>query len=403
MRVLRVLLLVVLASAIAGFVASDAGALGFEDEPCPLTDPVDHQLKVCHPPAEVGKPYTLQIVGKGGCTPDFVRYDVVGGSALPPGLKIEPSTALITGTPTQAGVFKFWLQVTDLPQSWCADSKQSQWQFQITVLQGLQIVQRQSTLTPGQVGVAYNMQFTASGPTPTAWSVSSGSLPAGLTLNTSSGLLSGKPTATGDYNFQISATDGTQSDTQTYAMSVVQPLRITPPAATAGEVSRPFNLALAATGGKPAYTWSVATGSTAYVESALPDGLTLDPATGTISGTPTTAGAAVTKVTVTDTLGLTNTVDLKLAIAQQLSIVKNPLRPAKVGRRYLARLLAQGGVPPKFWTVVGGSLPRGIRLNRATGVLSGTPRRAGTTRATIRVRDKLGALSQTTYVLRVVK
>ena len=147
MRFLRILLLVVLLSAIAGVVASRAGALGYEDEPCPLTDPTDHQLKVCHPDAEVGKPYSLQIKGKGGCTPDFVRYDVVAGT-LPPGLKVEPSTALVSGTPTQAGVFTFWLQVSDLRQSWCVDDKQSQWQFKITVLQGLQILQRQSTLTP---------------------------------------------------------------------------------------------------------------------------------------------------------------------------------------------------------------------------------------------------------------
>lgn len=395
MRVLRILLLVVLFSAVAGVAANQAGALGYEDEPCPLTDPVDHQLKVCHPDATVGKPYDLKIMGKGGCTPTFVRYDVVAGT-LPPGLKVEPSTGEVSGTPTQAGVFKFFLQVSDLPQSWCTDSKQSQWQFKITVLPGFSIVQRQSKLSPGQVGLAYNMQFTASA-TATAWSVSSGSLPAGLTLNTSSGLLSGTPTTAGDYNFQVSATDGTQSDTQTYAMSVVNPLKITPPAAPAAEVNRPFSLTLAATGGKQGYTWSVPS------DSPLPAGLTLDATKGTISGTPTTAGTSVSKVTVTDTLGLTSTIDLNIAVADQLTVVKRALRPAKVGRRYLARLSAQGGVSPKLWTVVGGSLPRGIHLNRANGVLSGTPIRPGTKRATIRVRDSLGALSQATYVFKVVK
>ena len=392
MRVLRILLLVVLLSAIAGVVASDAGALGFEDEPCPLNDPVDHQLKVCHPAAEVGKPYSLQIEGKGGCTPDFVRYDVVGGT-LPPGLKVEPSTALVSGIPTEAGVFKFWLQVSDLPQSWCADSKQSQWQFQMTVLQGLQIQQRQSTLTPGQVGQTYNLQFTATGGSPT-WAVSSGSLPAGLTLS-SSGTLSGTPTATGDYSFKISASDGSQSDTQTYAMTVVDPLKATVPAATAGEVNRPFSLGLAAVGGKQGYKWSLATGST------LPDGLSLDASTGAITGTPTAPGATAAKVTVTDALGLTSTVNVNISVAQQLTITNRPLRTAKVGRSYRARLLAVGGVAPKSWTIVRGSLPRGIRLNAATGVLTGTPTKAGTKRFMIQVTDNLGAFARLRYVLKV--
>jgi hypothetical protein len=393
MRVLRILLFVVLLSAIAGVVAEKAGALGYEDEPCPLNDPSDHQLKVCHPDAEVGKSYSLQIKGKGGCTPDFVRYDVVAGT-LPPGLKVEPSTALLSGTPTAPGVYKFWLQISDLPQSWCSDNKQSQWQFQLTVHQGLQITQRQSALTPAQVGQAYNLQFTASGAA-TSWTVSSGSLPAGLTLNSSNGLLSGSPTATGDFSFKVAASNGTDTDTQTYTMSVVEPLKITAPAAAPAEVNRPFNVTLTASGGKQGYTWALPTGST------LPDGLTLDAGKGTITGTPTTAGTSTVKVTVTDTLGLTSTIDLNVSIAQQLTLTKRPLRAAKVGAVYHARLLAQGGVVPKQWRILHGRLPAGIRLNAATGALSGTPRKAGTARITVRVRDQLGAVSTVTFVLKV--
>jgi hypothetical protein len=394
MRVLRILLFVVLLSAFAGVAAQKAGALGFEDQPCPLTDPVDHQLKVCQPPAEVGKPYDLKIQGKGGCTPDFVRYDIVAGT-FPPGLKVEPSTGEVSGIPTQGGVYKFWLQISDLPQSWCTDSKQSQWQFEITVLQGLQIAQRQSTLTPGQVGQTYNLQFTASGATPTSWTVSSGTLPAGLTLNSSNGLLSGTPTATGDYSFKISATDGTQSDTQTYTMSVVEPLKVTAPAAAPAEVNRPFNVALTASGGKQGYKWALAPGST------LPDGLSLDATTGAITGTPAAAGTSTVKVTVTDALGLTSTIDLNVSVAQQLTLTKRPLRAAKVGIAYHARLIAQGGVAPKRWRIIHGRLPAGVRLNTATGALSGTPTKAGTARITVRVTDALGAVSTVTFVLKV--
>lgn len=394
MKVLRILLLVTLFAGVAGAVGvAKASALGFEDEPCPLTDPVDHQLKVCHPDAEQGKPYSLQIKGKGGCTPDFVRYDVVAGT-LPPGLTVDAGTALVHGIPTQAGKFQFWLQISDLPQSWCTDNKQSQWQFQITVNPGLQILQRQSTLTPGQTGIPYSLQFSASGGSP-SWAVSSGALPAGLNLNSSTGLLSGTPTATGDFSFKVTATDGARSDTQTYGMSVVDPLKISTTAAPAGELGRPYTFTLAATGGRQGYKWTVAQGST------LPGGLNLDPDKGTITGTPTTAGTVDTSVTVTDALGLQKTVDLKIAIADRLTLVRRALPLAHVGRRYVARLFATGGVTPKVWKVIRGALPTGLRLNTATGALSGLPRTAGTTRITVQVKDALGVISRATYVVRV--
>ena len=400
MRLTRILLLVVLASAIAGGLASSASALGFEDEPCPINvDPANPQLKVCHPNAQVGKPYTLQIVGKGGCTPTYVSYEIVGNGTLPPGLTVNSSTALVSGTPTQAGVYKFWLQISDHPENWCADSKQSQWQFQITVDPSLQIVQRETTLTPAQLNTAYNLQLTASGAgsSPLTWSVvpGSGSLPAGLTLNSSTGAITGTATTTGDYHFQIQVTDGNRSDRQTYTLPVVEPLKITSSPAAAGEVGQGFDTTLTASGGKQPYTWAVANGTT------LPEGLTLNASTGAITGTPTAAGVSPVKVTVTDSLGLTQTVDLRIGVAQQLALIKRSLRTAKVRHAYTARLFATGGVAPKTWSISTGSLPAGLRLNAKTGVISGTARRAGTAHVTVEVTDKLGAVSKATFTLRV--
>jgi large repetitive protein len=393
MRFFRILLLVVLFSAVAGVAATSAGALGFEDAPCPLTDPVNHQLKVCQPDAQQGKPYSLQIKGKGGCTPDFVTYEVVGGT-LPPGLSVNSSTALVTGTPTKAGVFQFWLQVSDHPQSWCVDSKQSQWEFQITVDPGLNISPSAASLTAGQIGTPYSQQFTATGGTPT-WSVSSGTLPAGLSLNTSTGLLSGTPTTTGDYTFAITATAGNATDTQHFTLSVVEPLKITSGAVAAGEIGQPFSMTLAATGGKSGYTWSLAN------DSSLPDGLTLDPKTGTITGNPTAASTDNVKVTVTDSLGLNTTIDLKIVVASKLAILKQALRVARVGHAYRAHLFAQGGLAPRSWSILHGSLPAGIHLNTRTGALTGTPTKAGRAHVTFEVVDKLGVVSKARFVLNV--
>ena len=390
LRSIRLLLLLAVVGAIAGIAVPNAKALGYEDEPCPPQP----QLKVCHPNAEVGKSYSLQISGKGGCTPDSVVYSIVAGS-LPPGLSVSSSNALVSGVPTLPGVYQFWLQVADIPQwqggaFWCQDDKQSQWQFQITVVPGLQIAQRQSRLNAGQLNQAYNMQFTATGGSNLTWSVASGSLPTGLNLDASNGLLSGTPTTLGDYTFQIKASDGSRSDVQTYTMSVVEPLKIakfTPIA----EVGRPVDVTLGATGGRSPYTWT-ATG--------VPAGLTFDPTTGKITGTPTAATAATLKVTVTDSLGAATSMTVDLPVFDRLIVTRGGLPAAKAGAVYSHRLLTIGGARPFRWTALKG-LPAGIKLNARTGRLYGTAKKPGTYRFRVQVADTLGAHASLGFVLKV--
>ena len=251
----RILLLVVVGCAIAGGWATSAKALGYEDEPCPPKP----QLKVCHPDAEVGKPYTLDIQGKGGCTPDGVVYELVGGSSLPPGLSLNAGNADVTGTPTKPGVYTFWLQVRDIPAwqggvYWCSDDKASQWQFQITVQPGLQIQQRQSVLAPAQTNTPYSLQLSATGGSSLTWSVASGALPAGLTLNSGTGLISGTPTQTGKSTFQIKVSDPNgRNDVQTYSLQVVEPLKIVATQPTVAEEGIEFSLPLSVTGGQAPY------------------------------------------------------------------------------------------------------------------------------------------------------
>jgi hypothetical protein len=395
MRKIRILLLfvttVVLATALGGVFASKASAIAWVDSPCPPGP--DGVLKICKPDAEVGKAFSMQINAREGCTPDGVKYSQPNG-ALPPGLTWSQSGSgvLISGTPTRAGEYRFWLSVTDVPGqvSWCSDNHSADRQFQLTVVQGLQIVQRQNSLPAGQTNTSYNMQLSASGASSVTWSVSSGSLPAGLTLNPSSGLISGTPTQAGDSTFQVKVTDGSRSDVQTYKLSIVNKLEIGSAPAQVGEVGVLFTFKPTATGGRPAYKWS-ATG--------LPAGLTLDAATGEISGTPTAAGASPAKLTVTDTLGLTTTVDLNVAVVSKLAVAKKALSAAKAGRAYAARLAVTGGVRPLTWKASGA--PTGLRLNARTGTLSGTPRKAGTYRISVRVTDKLGVQATSVLVLKV--
>jgi hypothetical protein len=226
--------------------------------------------------------------------------------------------------------------------------------------------------------------------------VSSGALPAGLTLS-SAGLLSGTPTATGDFGFQITATGGGASDTQTYSLSVVEPLKINnAPAGSAGEVGLAYQLTPNASGGKQGYTWTL-TGT-------LPAGLTFDPASGSITGKPGAAGTYPLTLNVTDTIGLTQTANIRLVVAQHVLVTKQPLKTARVGKLYVQRLLFTGGIRPVTWNILGGRpgiLPTGLRFNKRTGVISGIPKKSGIYRLRVQVVDKLGAKSAAGIILKV--
>lgn len=161
-------------------------------------------------------------------------------------------------------------------------------------------------------------------------------------------------------------------------------VKITTPSLPNGAVGASYDVTLSATGGTLPYTWSLLSGN-------LTSGLTLSPA-GTISGIPGVDTARdytfVVKVSDNSTPVKTDTKQYQITIAEAgaLIITTTSLADGKEGVDYSATLGALGGTPPYNWSI-NGTLPDGLALIPATGVISGTPTNKGNYNFTLQVSD----------------
>lgn len=235
-------------------------------------------------------------------------------------------------------------------------------------------------LEDGTVGTAYSLRLTADGGAPDyTWSVVSGYLPDGLTLNSTTGEISGTPAVTGEFHFTVQARDNASATAEkALLITIYNPLGIVTPSPLAdGMAGRSYTLTLTVSGGQPGYIWAVSSGS-------LPNGLSLS-ASGMISGTATTAGISNFSVRATDTRARTTTKDYSITVHESLQITTPSLSSGMVGTPYVPTTLnAGGGETPYVWS---GDMPHGLIISSANGEITGTPTTPGTHTVTVQLRD----------------
>jgi PKD repeat protein len=257
--------------------------------------------------ATIAPVITSPITAPGTVGTAFVTYTILAtgsptsysATGLPAGLTLNLLTGAINGTPTASGVSVVAISATN-----GAGTGSATLTITIAAATSAPIV-TSPTVAAGTVGTTFVTYLIGATGLPTVYSASG--LPAGLTLNTLTGAISGTPTLAGTSVVTLTATNSTGSGTATLTITIAASTSapvISSPTTTAGSVGSPF----------PTYT-IVATGQpTTYTATGLPPGLTIDPLTGTIDGTPTLAGTYVVTVSATNSFG-TTTSSLTISIA----------------------------------------------------------------------------------------
>ena len=374
-----------------------ASAGDFADAAC-SGDPT----KVC-PSGTVGQSYSVEFTLKepGDCGPSFVN----SSGPLPPGLSLASDEGVARGTPTQAGSYTFYITVSYS----CGLKFPSDQQYTINVNPGTPAAPPKPTvavstasLPDANLNQAYTAPgLTATGATVTSWTLAGGTLPAGVTL-APTGVISGTPTQSGTFGFTVQANASGASGTKQLSLFVLAPLEVQtlvnrkPPerGLTAKKlVNAPLSTGVKAVGGRAPYTFSA--------EGSLPPGLTLDPATGKITGAGTTAGRYPFTVTVTDSTGAKASVEWNITVLPLLDFRKGKGLPiGQLNRLYSARIPVSGKDASTAEFAIAGQIPPGLELDDS-GRLTGTLMKTGRYKVRVYAFSENGAPISKLFTIRV--
>lgn len=320
-----------------------------------------------------------------------------GSGNLPQGLTVDVNTGVLSGTPTESGTFVFTIKATNANSvtpltfflTLAPDTTAPTWTTNVS-------------LPDGRENSAYTTTLNADGKPAPTYAVATGStLPAGLSLNTTSGALSGTPSEPGSFIFTLNATNSNSTTPTTFFLKIVSetiaPAWTTNATLTDGRQNSAYTATLHASG-KPTPTYEVATGS------SLPAGLSLNATSGVLSGTPTDDGNFIFTINAVNA-DSTTPMSFFLTIAPDTTppvwTSNISLPDARENSSYSATVTATGKPTPTYAVATGSSLPAGLSLNATTGAITGTPTVDGNFIFTLNAKNADSTTAQT-FFLKVV-
>jgi len=342
----------------------------------------------------VNQPFSQLSFDAVGGTPPYT-WSVAAG-AFPPGLILDPATSQVSGVPNTAGNFSFDIQAADSANPPQFGTKP----FAILIRPLLNILT--TTLPDAAVNSSYSATIQADGGSlpPYQARITSGSLPAGINLGTTSDYsgyvyLHGFPSAAGVSNFTVEISDSSSPPAtvaRDFSIRTDPQLRIDQGTSSFPTIleGQSFTYTFTATGGFPPYIWSVR---------YAPPGMALDSASGVFSGAPTQRLLGGVFADVQDSANPPQHASQLFfwRVLELLRIRTSQFPPLSVGvpvRMYPS--LTGEACCSYSWSVASGSLPTGLSLtDPVNGGIAGTPTAAGTFNFSLQVKDTgTGSLAQ---------
>jgi serine protease len=320
-------------------------------------------------------------------------------SGLPAGLVIDPTTGIISGTPT-AAIYNASVTITATDTTGATGTASFGWTVSNpggnTVSVANPVAQSNTLNTP----IAALTITASDNQANQTLSYSATGLPAGLSINASTGSITGTPTAAGKSSVTVTVSDATSATgAATFTWTITGPTTMT--VTSPGNQSTPLNTTIS---GLQIVAYDGTGNPLTYSASGLPSGLSLN-ATGLITGkTGTKAQTASVTITVTDAAaGVSGTTSFTWKVANTVT-VRSPGNQTSTHNVAIAplQIVASDSQTGATLTYSVTGLPSGLRLNSSTGVISGTPTRArAVASVTATVKDGSGASGSVTFSWKV--
>lgn len=317
------------------------------------------------PDGNVGVPYTGKLAAVNGSLGDSrINFSLAPGSLpMPSGLTLQ-SDGSITGTPLVAGTVLINFQASDGTGNTALQN------IQMTIDQTLAIKPVVASL--GTTNEAFNLTLTAvNGTQPYSWSVVQGSLPHGISLDPSTGVISGTGATSGTFTATVQVTDSSVPPATATLPITIQLAGLSAQSTTVPDpvVGSAYTAIISMNNGTGPFIPTLAQGT-------LPPGITAEKSISSteewlFTGTPTQAGTYHFSLLITDADGQSVTLPFTMTV-DPFAILPAVLQTGVERTGYLQQLTAQGGVSPYTFQLVLGTLPSGLSMN-TNGFIFGVP------------------------------